>query len=943
MVSEERKGSAPQDNNDEEYMNVERKLLEETAACITRLFKVTSLIRRAASPDLFTKALSWSQYRFDDQIDIARVGEKYPKLVTEQLVWLQKKLGRAITHRRHYLSYIQNHREQLAGSLHQEDENQTQASDPQNSANKQLHNEKSLLDSSSRPSSLLIKASSLAPTRLPFQTVTMERESYIEHDTKPCTAVASTPDADFEPSGMTRVPKLDELSTRGEKEEIQCPFCFQVKRFKEEREWRRHVFADLQSYLCTFPECDTPYFRDIDEWWQHEMENHRVNYTCRLCEGKSFHLKGQYLAHVKQQHPGVFDDSDERYVIEISRKPVKRIPAQDCPCCFDWTDRLRGHASVLDDSAPTEDALMVSPTNFKCHVGSHLEQLALLAIPISSSTEDKVDINVTVEADERTLSPVGHEQALEPNHTEPLDEFITFGHLYADQGRLDRAEHPDTLNSMVNLASTIREQRQPQEAEELFQERADVNAAALGLKGRTSLQAAAKEGRLADIEYLLQGKIDVNRAARYNGRTALQAAAEGGHLAVVEQLLQAKADVNAAAARTKGRTALQAAAEGGHLAVVERLLQAKADVNAAAAMTMGKTALEAAAEGGHLAVVKRLLQEKTNRSAVAAAYARGTALQAAAQKGHLAVVELLLQEKATVDTAIAGTEGRTELHAAAEGKHVELVELLLQRTVDENVASAEDDGRTAALQAAAEGGHLAVVERLLQEKTNGNTATVAFARRTALQAAAQKGHLAVVERLLQEKAVVNAAVVERAGRNETGHLLERDSDCHGSDSSTQEILVDAAKNSNYGKELIELVLDRRGAEVKITEQVVKAAAENNTSGKEIMVLLLDRRGDEVKITEQVVKAAAGNKKSGKEIMALLLDRREDEVKITEQVVKAAVENTTSGKEVMVLLLDQRATRAQLQRLLLSGVGVSEQLTPTLFRIRSRGPWIYLRF
>lgn len=46
--------------------------------------------------------------------------------------------------------------------------------------------------------------------------------------------------------------------------------------------------------------------------------------------------------------------------------------------------------------------------------------------------------------------------------------------------------------------------------------------------------------------------------------------------------------------------------------------------------------------------------------------------------------------------------------------------------------------------------------------------------------------------------------------------------------------------------------------IEITEEMVKAAAENWQNGKEVMVLLLEKRGDEVEITEEVVKAAAGN-------------------------------------------------------------------------------------
>ncbi|KAF1835671.1 hypothetical protein BDW02DRAFT_629345 [Decorospora gaudefroyi] len=54
---------------------------------------------------------------------------------------------------------------------------------------------------------------------------------------------------------------------------------------------------------------------------------------------------------------------------------------------------------------------------------------------------------------------------------------------------------------------------------------------------------------------------------------------------------------------------------------------------------------------------------------------------------------------------------------------------------------------------------------------------------------------------------------------------------------------------------------------------LQAAAENTDRGKELVALFVERRGDEVKITEKVVQAAAGNEDSGKEVMALLLEQR----------------------------------------------------------------------
>lgn len=83
-------------------------------------------------------------------------------------------------------------------------------------------------------------------------------------------------------------------------------------------------------------------------------------------------------------------------------------------------------------------------------------------------------------------------------------------------------------------------------------------------------------------------------------------------------------------------------------------------------------------------------------------------------------------------------------------------------------------------------------------------------------------------------------------------------------------IVPAAKSSiNVFRELLNWPYSER---VLITEEVVKAAAGNLWSGKEVMMLLLEKRGADVVITEEVVKAAAGNKYSGEKVMMLLLDK-----------------------------------------------------------------------
>ena len=128
-----------------------------------------------------------------------------------------------------------------------------------------------------------------------------------------------------------------------------------------------------------------------------------------------------------------------------------------------------------------------------------------------------------------------------------------------------------------------------------------------------------------------------------------------------------------------------------------------------------------------------------------------------------------------------------------------------------------------------------------------------------------------------------------------------------SSSITTNVLKAAAENWIGGLEVMELLLDRLGADIPITADVVKAAAENWGSGFRIMELLLDRRGADIPITAGVVKAAAENQGRGLQIMELLLDRRGANIPITADVVKAAAGNWDSGFPIVELLLNRPST------------------------------------
>jgi ankyrin repeat protein len=120
------------------------------------------------------------------------------------------------------------------------------------------------------------------------------------------------------------------------------------------------------------------------------------------------------------------------------------------------------------------------------------------------------------------------------------------------------------------------------------------------------------------------------------------------------------------------------------------------------------------------------------------------------------------------------------------------------------------------------------------------------------------------------------------------------------DSESMDPLEEAARSGHV--DVLSLLLDKAASD-RILDRVTIAAAKNEENGKEIVELLLDRRGDQITITEEVVMAAAKNGGNGKEVVTLLLDRRGDRIPITEETVTAAEMNQKNREEVIDLLLN----------------------------------------
>jgi F0F1-type ATP synthase delta subunit len=153
--------------------------------------------------------------------------------------------------------------------------------------------------------------------------------------------------------------------------------------------------------------------------------------------------------------------------------------------------------------------------------------------------------------------------------------------------------------------------------------------------------------------------------------------------------------------------------------------------------------------------------------------------------------------------------------------------------------------------------------------------------------------------VLVTKAVVEAAAANSEhGKGVMTLLLDR---YKSRVSIAESVVVNIVRNSGNGREIMALVLKKSGVGVSVTGRVVKAAANNPTNGNGILKLLIDHYRTDIPITE-VIEAIAQH--SDQDVMNCLLDRSRADVLVTESVVEAAAANSKNGKEIMRLLFNR---------------------------------------
>jgi len=184
-----------------------------------------------------------------------------------------------------------------------------------------------------------------------------------------------------EEDAILHAPSLEDVK-KGQAE-FECILCHGIKRFSREKTWRRHVHEDLKSYVCTLGkgECSLEMFGDQKEWFEHEMQKHRQVWVCAICERGPFRLLAILRDHISAHHTELAD-THMSALVNLSQSALDAIPAQECPFCDGW------HQNLTQGMESADTVVTVTPNQFRRHVGSHLQQLALFAIPRAPESLD---------------------------------------------------------------------------------------------------------------------------------------------------------------------------------------------------------------------------------------------------------------------------------------------------------------------------------------------------------------------------------------------------------------------------------------------------------------------------------------------------------------------------------------------------------------------------
>lgn len=146
------------------------------------------------------------------------------------------------------------------------------------------------------------------------------------------------------------------------------------------------------AYSCTFENCDAGLFESRVAWKNHEIAEHRREWRCPSCQC-DFGSRVAVARHVSAEHLTT-EDGLVYALVTAASPPHISARISDCPFCDDYHTRPDpihpGPVTIQQEHSRYDPS--VSIDIYQRHLGRHMEQLALFAVPpVADDDEDDED------------------------------------------------------------------------------------------------------------------------------------------------------------------------------------------------------------------------------------------------------------------------------------------------------------------------------------------------------------------------------------------------------------------------------------------------------------------------------------------------------------------------------------------------------------------------
>ncbi|KAL9115307.1 MAG: hypothetical protein Q9187_007316, partial [Circinaria calcarea] len=551
------------------------------------------------------------------------------------------------------------------------------------------------------------------------------------------------------------------------------------------------------------------------DWATHEQWIHNRAWRCVQHPTETYLTALDFRTHLAQQHeqePSL--DLDDAVAAGATVSGVQDRP---CPLCLYIPE--------------TGDAMQM-----QIHIASHLQRVALFALPNSTGLEDSSDAgqgsSKSANAEVQDLRRDDFEQVAWNDEKE--DGLIQ-----------EASSNPLTTEALENipgLSEASENSTMLRESISRLLNPIDITAASVLSK---SVDKITTEVNAAEFDHPLRKEAKLNRLKKSPDRdtnahggehtSALITASYSGKKEIVQLLLDNGADINAQ--RGHRGSALIEASRSGKKEIVQLLLDNGADINAQGGHR--GSALIEASRSRQKEIVQLLLDKGADINAQGGYY--GSALIEASRSGEKEIVQLLLDKGADINSQ--GNFYSNALIAASRLGNKEIVQLLLNNGADINAQGGEFGS---ALIAALYSGQKEIMQLLLDNGADVNAQGGHYG--SALIAASRLGEKEIVQLLLDKGADINAqggrygsalTAASQSGKKEIVQLLlNNGAEINAQGGKFGSALMAASQSGK--KEIVQLLLNN-GAEINAQGGEFGSAlmAASQSEEKEIVQLLLD--------------------------------------------------------------------------------------------------------